>query len=341
MNTKNHASNPIEEKITVIVSARNEEDHIEQLLSSLINQNYTNYEIIVVDDHSTDRTAELCSTQCNVIVLPAHGHGKKAAISQALEQATGQIIACTDADCIAPPNWLKEINNFFQDSTFHFGSGPVRFLSKNGVLQALQRIEFASLVGSGASCIKLQKPTMCNGANIFFRKPTFQRVKGYEGNEHIASGDDEFLMHKIAVEIPHSIGFLKSTDAIIETQSCDSWKQFVRQRTRWASKWKHYKNKTSKYLAPFIFLANLAVLLALAAALVSHNDRLILIPLLILKTSIDFLYLNEIHRFLYKRHIGILYYLILTFTYPLYVIYFGIWSGNKEYIWKDRTYNKA
>jgi hypothetical protein len=63
------------------------------------------------------------------------------------------------------------------------------------------------LVGSGACAMMIGKPNMCNGANIAYPKAVFEEVNGFDGNEHIASGDDEFLMHKIAEKYPNQIVF--------------------------------------------------------------------------------------------------------------------------------------
>ena len=84
---------------------------------------------------------------------------------------------------------------------------------------------------------------MCNGANLAYERKLFYEVDGFAGIDHIASGDDMLLMHKIAKKYPGKIYYLKSVDAIVSTHPMQSWKQFFNQRIRWASKATHYDDK--------------------------------------------------------------------------------------------------
>ena len=72
---------------------------------------------------------------------------------------------------------------------------------------ALMGLEFAGLVGVGAACLARQQPTMCNGANLAYRRAAFEAVGGYADNAHLASGDDEFLLHKIHAAFPGTAAF--------------------------------------------------------------------------------------------------------------------------------------
>ena len=98
---------------------------------------------------------------------------------------------------------------------------------------------------------------MCSGANIAYRKVVFFEVKGYDGNEHLASGDDEFLMHKIAQKYPGSIRFSGGIKSLVLTNDSKNLTQFFNQRIRWASKWSFYKSLVPKILAIYVFVLNL------------------------------------------------------------------------------------
>jgi cellulose synthase/poly-beta-1,6-N-acetylglucosamine synthase-like glycosyltransferase len=205
-----------------------------------------------------------------------------------------------------------------------------------GLWQKVQAVEFSSLIGSGACAMIIRKPNMCNGANLAYLKSVFHEVRGFAGNENLASGDDEFLMHKIAARYPDNVCFLKSQDAIVETQAHDSMKSFYYQRKRWASKWKHYNSGLTTALAVFIFLANFSLLVAAGLYLA---DKLTLQNLLIIfsiKFSAEFVFLMLVLSFLRKKK---LIWLIpfIQFIYPVYVSFFGlIAQGKNEYIWKGR-----
>ena len=115
-------------KISVIIAARNEEKHLPNLLDSLISQNYQkeNYEIIVVDDRSEDKTAAIVkkyqSKNSNITLLQIkneskHLLGKKGALDKGIRSAMYDILAFTDADCVPTRNWLTQINRHFTDDT--------------------------------------------------------------------------------------------------------------------------------------------------------------------------------------------------------------------------------
>jgi glycosyltransferase involved in cell wall biosynthesis len=113
--------------VSVIIPCRNEESNIENLLGDLIQQNYSEngFEILVVDDNSTDRTTEKVRAfihQKNrsfikLIQVNEENHQgtfKKKAIQLAIEAASGDLIITTDADCRMGKNWLKSVVDFYE-----------------------------------------------------------------------------------------------------------------------------------------------------------------------------------------------------------------------------------
>ena len=331
----------LEHKISVIVAVRNEASNVLRLLASLENQNYTNYEVIIIDDHSEDDTLILIRRFEfeKLTVLQAEGQGKKTAIEQAIGVAKGDILAFTDGDCTVGEDWLGAINAYFIESNKIIGCGPVSFKECDSTFKKLQQIEFVSLIGTGAAFLSLQKPTMCNGANLFYKKSLFSEVGGFEGNTHLASGDDEFILHKVEKLYPGKSGFLKDERAIVSTYPKENIQDFVAQRKRWSSKWKHYKNRMSTLLAPSVFVANMAVLFAFIYMFVELKYFLYLFSLIGMKYIVEFWFLQSVHRFLYDKKLSEPYFAIMFILYPFYTLYFGLQSGNKKYIWKDREVN--
>ena len=172
----------------------------------------------------------------------------------------------------------------------------------------------------------LKKPNMCNGANIAYTKAVFEEVKGFAGNEHLASGDDEFLMHKIATVYPDKVIFNMDENAIVYTKSQPDFSHFYQQRKRWASKWKYYKDWKVGVLAVFIFAVNLGMIYSI----LTYNYLN-----LILKCLPEFVFLCLIISYLgYKDKIK--YIPIVQIIYPFYVVFFGIISQGKGYNWKGR-----
>lgn len=338
-------------KISVIIPVRNEAKNILFLLQDLEKQTYPKhkFEVIIADDDSTDDTLKIVqefqkNTDINLIInqLPPKTNNtspKKRAIDSSIKLANGQLITTTDGDCRVGEKWLESIANFQTQTgaylvscavTFEFAQAPY------SIINDIQIIEFASLVGSGACAMFIQKPNMCNGANLTYLKSIFYEVNGFSGNEGLASGDDEFLMHKIAAKYPDKVKFLKDQNTIVETHAHSSWRSFYNQRKRWASKWKHYNNWQTTALAVFVFVANLIVLLAFSFWLFDFISTKIFFQTLFLKFSAEFVFLILVISFLRKKS---LIWLIpfVQVIYPLYVVFFGLVAQKQgEYVWKGR-----
>ena len=106
---------------------------------------------------------------------------------------------------------------------------------------------------------------MCNGANLAYERKVFYEVEGFTGIDHIASGDDMLLMHKIWKQHPHGVFYLKSKEAIVETQPQKTWRTFFNQRIRWTSKANRYDDKRFLPVLLLVYLFNLSFIALLAA----------------------------------------------------------------------------
>ena len=330
--------------ITVIIPVRNEAETIITLLDDLSRQSYPSFEVIVADDSSTDNTLALIQQYAQratyaLYPLPLTDERtaspKKRAISESITRATGTLIVTTDGDCRAGPDWLATVAAFYQKTGAKLISGPVTFMVEQTAFDQLQTVEFASLIGSGACTLALGLPTMCNGANLCYEKRVFTEVGGFAGVDHLASGDDEFLMHKIAERYPGGVRFLKSPQAIVQTGPHRSWRAFYNQRKRWASKWRAYTSYLPSVLAVFIFLSNLAPVVAVLGwifGFLNGNTALVVIGL---KALPEFLFLRQILVFLQKKSsVGVI--PLTQLLYPFYVLFFGLAAQGKGYVWKGR-----
>lgn len=217
-------------------------------------------------------------------------------------------------------------------------SGPVRLTSLTNFFQKLQALEFLSLVGSGAGAMTKEKPLMANGANLAFSKKAFESLGGYQGNETQASGDDVFLMLKIKEEFGgDSISFLKDRAAIVDTPAKSSWKEFINQRTRWASKTKAYKNFFSLFAAGVVFLFCVAILIATIGLVFTHFNPGVIIFMWAVKLLVDFLFLWSITHFMRQR--GLLwYYLPAQLFVVIYTTIAGFLGNLGGFSWKGRRF---
>ena len=324
-------------KLTVIVPVRNEADNILKLLQDLNNQDYPyqNFEVIVANDGSTDDTELLVlafqdSAKYALKLLNLLNENelspKKKAIKKSIEISSGELLITTDGDCRVSVNWLSSVQQCYKASGAKLISSPVTFNSENSFFNTAQIIEFASLIGTGACAMFLKRPNMCNGANIAYTRVVFEEVGGFSGNEHLASGDDEFLMHKIAKLYPERVVFNGDKNAIVCTKSQPDLTHFYQQRKRWASKWKHYNDWKVSLLAVFIFAVNLGVIFSYFT--LNFVD-------LFLKFSAEFVFLSLIISFL--GHFDKIKYIpLIQLFYPFYVVFFGLIAQGKGYQWKGR-----
>lgn len=331
-------------KISVIIPVRNEEKYIKYLLENLKDQTYSNFEVIVVDDDSTDDTLKILEEfrehsvfdmhVCSLSDLGKVGNKKKA-LQQGIELAGGEIIVTTDGDCTVKKQWLEVIADCFRDQTVKLVSGPVVYEEGSSLFEKLQVIEFASLVGFGAATMNIGKPTMCNGANLSFRKASFIKYGGYNDHMELSSGDDEFLMHKIFINDPKGVRFLKDYRATVSTKANLSWKDFKNQRIRWASKWKKYKLNYAKVLSITVVILNLSVLTSVVLALTNQGLWPWGLGLYLLKIGVDLLFISLVMRFFNKK-LRLHLFLLIEVFHIFYVLLFSVKAQKREYVWKGR-----
>ncbi|MCF6352075.1 MAG: glycosyltransferase [Cyclobacteriaceae bacterium] len=326
--------------VAVIIPIRNEAANIKLLLYDLHKQTYTGeLEIIIIDDHSEDDSKEIIEQLLEEmpigrLISLQEKEGKKKAITTGIETTGAEIILTTDGDCRVPNTWVATMVHSFNKQT-QLVSGPVKFLKEDSFFSQLQLIEFGSLIGSGAALIGWEKPLMANGANLAFRKSAFNAVNGFDGNLTTASGDDVFLLHKVAVAYKNGVHFAKQESAIVSTYAQPTIKSFIHQRIRWASKWKAYTDLLTKTTAVLVFVISLN-LLAFPFLVGFNRESLFLwINLLLIKAFFDYFFIRQIMRFMDEKINGLAF-ATLQIVYPIYVVFTALFSFRKSYVWKGR-----
>ncbi len=333
-------------KVSILIAARNEEVLIAKTIGDILAQDYDKslMEIIIIDDHSTDNTANIISGYAKdgvqLIQLNesnALNSYKKKAIQTAISKANGQLIITTDADCRMGPNWLKSIVNYYETYQFKMISSPVAYFEEKSLFERIQTLEFSYLIGLGASTIGNKNPSTCNGANLAYEREAFFEVGGFKGIDDLASGDDELLLHKMAALYEGKIGFLKNNDAVVYTHAKPTLGEFIQQRKRWASKSTRYKDKSVIILGVSIWLFNLSMILntLLAIAFYESISLYFLLFQLALKIVLEFIFLNRITSFFKRKQLLVLL-PIVSILHILYIVYIGIAGNSGKYKWKDR-----
>ncbi|MEM9548377.1 MAG: glycosyltransferase [Bacteroidota bacterium] len=329
-------------KISIVIAARNEEKHIASCLQSILQNSYPKdlYEVIVVDDHSTDDTSEIVQkfTDAHISLLSLNeGKGKKKALEEGIRHASGTLIACTDADCEVPQGWLKSFISYYEMKHVKCIAGPIRYKTNKSVLQRFQFLDALNNMCVTANGILKKQYYMANGANLFFTKEVFDEVGGYRNNAQLASGDDMFLIQEIASRYPNQVHFLKSKEAVVSTQPETSLHALKLQRTRWATKSKAYTNKNIMKIQAFVF--GFVVLIIINLAFSPFGSSLSLFGFLIalfIKWTMDYLYLSKLADFFGNRK-PLKSFFSASLGFIAYILFAG-WKALRpsNYVWKGR-----
>ncbi|WP_416444977.1 glycosyltransferase [Leeuwenhoekiella sp. A16] len=333
-------------RFSVVIPFRNEAENLSVLLQSLSEINYPKelFEIILINDASSDDFEPIIADfkrnkPISIQVLDnvrKSGSPKKDALNIGIAHSKFDWIVTTDADCVVPQEWLKLFNERILTQKSRFIAAPVGFLDgKNYLLTNFQKLDFLSLQGATIGAFNLNHPFMCNGANIAFAKAEFARLKGYEENDSIASGDDVFLMQKFIENDRSSVSYIQSPEAFVLTQPQPSWKSLIEQRKRWASKASAYKNWFGILTSWAVFTGNLALLIALFFV----ENRPFLLILIAVKFLVDFILIAQA-AFLIKQKGSLINYLWCAILYPFFTVFIAISSQLGNYEWKGREFKK-
>lgn len=330
--------------VSILIPVRNDAHHIPNLIHSLLAQKKVSVpvQILILDDHSEDDLYSVVQPYLYAVEylpLPKEKQGKKQAIEYGIIHARYEIIVTTDADCTMNERWLYTILSCFENEV-QFVSAPV-LLKASTLFEKIQQTELMGLVGIGAGAIFHHQPNLCNGANLSYRKSAFIAVNGYQGSMHLASGDDELLMHKIHAQYKDSksIRFCKHYDAVVYTPAQHTLKQFVQQRKRWISKTMHYQRKglTTQliFLYSFYFILILSTILSVKFA----ETRILCLILWTAKILSEYSVMVQMFLF-FRQNIfnSSIIFVFSQFFQVIYVLWAGAVSLHPVFTWKERKY---
>jgi len=338
--------------ISVVISVRNEEANIKACIESILKQDYpkSTFELIVVNDFSTDNTLEVLAgfgDQIKVYKLSEHlaseakfTANKKKAITLAVKEAKYDLILCGDGDCVYGERWISSMMQYYHKYHKKFISGPVDYYDTKGFWKNFLLMDLVAMIGVTAGSIGQKKPVMASGANMLFEKKSFLELGGYTGNENIASGDDVFLMQKIFLNDSNAVGFVKNADAFARTQSPASFSEFLNQRIRWTSKSGNMMDFRVKAILVFNYLFYLSCFTSLF--ILPWFDLLFLAfgcLLLALKILIDILFFGNILAF-YNKSSLLKWIVPMEIIHLIYVSFMGVLAIFGSYTWKGRNVKK-
>ncbi|MEA3460239.1 MAG: glycosyltransferase [Bacteroidota bacterium] len=234
--------------ISVIICAKNEEKNLEHLLAHVLQQDYPEFEVVVVNDSSTDDTEQILvelATQFNHLrytSIPADEklkRGKKLALTIGLKSAKYDHVVLTDADCYpVSDHWLKRMaSNFSDDHKIVLGYGG--YERHKGLLNTIIRYETTFTAIQYLSKAIIGRPYMGVGRNLAYEKALFFENKGFAGHYHLISGDDDLFVNENATRLNCAVEFSPEshTRSLPET----SFRAWIKQKKRHLSAGSHYK----------------------------------------------------------------------------------------------------
>ncbi|MCU0420969.1 MAG: glycosyltransferase [Cyclobacteriaceae bacterium] len=329
--------------VTVLIAFRDEVQNLPALVADLKKQQHAPREVILIDDHSADGSFALAErltqddARFRILRLP-QGEGKKQAIAYGVSQATTAWICMTDADGRLPATWLSALQPQLA-SRPAMVIGPVYLPVPRTFLQRLQRVEWASLQAVTFATAALGRPVMCNGANLAFTQQAFVHARGYAGNEHIPSGDDEFLMRSIG-DAGLRVAFCNDVSAAVITAPQSSLSALWHQRIRWASKWKHNRSRLAKRLAVGMLGFQVAYVVAVVMVCAGSTHASVLFALLGCKWVMEAIVLGAVAAH-HGHRLDVAAFAAWQLLYPFYVVGVGLFSWAFTYTWKGRQPGKG
>ena len=232
--------------VSIVICAKNEAKNLSANLDLILTQTYHSFEVLVIDDNSTDKTYEvLLEYQKKYSYLRIikntyikKTNGKKAALALGIKEAKHEIVLLTDADC-APKSdkWVLSSILALGEKSILLGYGP--YEKKKGLLNAFIRFETVVAAIQYFSFAQIGLPYMGVGRNLCYKKSLFERVGGFSSHENIASGDDDLFVNQVATK--QNTAICTHYENFNYSEAKQTWSDFVKQKTRHLTTGKYYR----------------------------------------------------------------------------------------------------
>jgi len=260
--------------VSVVVYARNEYENLTTFLPRILEQDYPDFEVVVVNDASDDDSIYLLRDfakkypNLKIVDMPQSINffkGKKFPLSIGIKSAKNDIILLTDADCTpASKDWINAMQSRYNNVETEIVLGYGGYERSHGMLNKLIRFDTLRIAMSYFSFALAGVPYMGVGRNLSYRKSLFYRNKGFISHYQIPSGDDDLFINQVATSYNTRIQVVKEAHTLSVPKK--SWPDWLRQKRRHLStsnryKWYHqlilaiYPLSEALFYVGFIFLA--------------------------------------------------------------------------------------
>lgn len=322
-------------ELVVIIPFRNEEKRIAVLLNSILQSTELPKEFIFIDDHSTDNGLELITISLKdiphrILKSPIGQEGKKQAIRYGIKESSSDYILSMDADIEFSESYFSKLKELKVSDMYILPA----ILKAKKWYEHIYEVDLILVNAANCGLSGLKRPILASGANLLYKRSSFEQFDRYDSHAHMSSGDDIYLLRDFR-EAKADVRFMTETSVAIHTETPQSFKEFIHQRLRWIAKTGDVKDHLSTTLAiiQVILTFSFVVLLILFAI---NSDWKQFWIVFLLKSSIDlFLFLPYFNRI--KRMKSWLFIPIYEIIFPIYslmilgMMYFfePVWKGRK------------
>jgi len=323
-----------EQKISIVVAAKNEERNIPALINALHNQDYNKnaFEVILVDDDSSDGTFRTASEHIkdkpNFSVIRSDSKllsGKKGALAKGIEKTVNEFIMITDADCLPQKGWIRTYSRIFSEGyDFIFGAAPF-FVEKTFInnLSCFENIRSTILTFASAAA---GYPYSAAARNFGFRKTSFEKIKGYSNTMETLSGDDDLLLRE-AVKHRMKTGLAAGKDSLVFSGTKDNMADYIRQKARHTQTSLYYL-PFQKFIPGFWHLLNFFFLLSPVLILVDS----VFICFFLVKMITDIVIMINLQKYFgYRFTLSEIFYLQIVYEIFLVIHFFNALSGKSDW----------
>lgn len=257
------ASNAVQnpEGVTITIAAHNEADRLEKLIPVLFEQSYPNYEVLIIDDRSTDRTHDLLQDlmarypklrTVTIQYTPDHVTSKKYALTLGIKVTRNDVILLTDADCMpTSENWITLMTAPIRTKSKTFALGYSGYAQKPGFLNSWIQFETLLTAYFYLSFGLWKAPFMGIGRNLCYRRSFFMEVKAFKNLWHIEGGDDDLFVNQYATGKNSALVIDPEANMISEPK--EDRKSYLTQKKRHLHAGKYYRAEDKQKIGFYAF----------------------------------------------------------------------------------------
>lgn len=285
-NSEKHPVNSVFPPVTILISARNDADNIYENLPSILQQDYPEFEVIVINHQSVDESHYILNAYAHqyknlrVIEIERSQHlktGKKLPLTIGIKGAKYEHLVFTDADCKPATNqWLKSMaSNFSNQKQLVIGYAP--YIFKKSFLNKIIRFDTTWIAINYFSMALAKIPYMGVGRNMAYTKTLFNSVNGFKSHYSIASGDDDLFVQETANKSNVAINLDQNSYSYSE--GCEDWESWFRQKARHYTTSSRYK-VFKKAMLGIYPLTMLMMLISFVILMFDSNFRLMALSII-------------------------------------------------------------